>query len=268
MNVLSKTVVTLPNGLTTADMIPVLVTATRLMPHVYSYLLYREQTAYVLELMTSQTTSYNTIDIDDVITETITHIERDRKKPTKTVVGYKQPPLQLMIQLYEPLVQSLARKMRRHWRHLELDDLLQMARLSICTLYKAGYYLHRRLIERCFTNDVLQSIRHERNAPPITSLNNIVAGKDGNDCELGDLIRDEALITHLQDEEDNDIRRKVTDAMRSFVIQEVGERQYDLLLSEYTSNCTTTRTQKLVYRLKDKVKSLEIDSTTWRNYNG
>lgn len=29
MNVLSKTVVTLPNGLTTADMIPVLVTATR-----------------------------------------------------------------------------------------------------------------------------------------------------------------------------------------------------------------------------------------------
>ena len=67
MNVLSKTVVTLPNGLTTADMIPVLVTATRLMPRVYSYLLYREQTAYVLELMTSQTTSYNTIDIDDVL---------------------------------------------------------------------------------------------------------------------------------------------------------------------------------------------------------
>ena len=268
MNVLSKTTIRLPTTYTQGDYIRELVLATTNTSYLYSYLLRRDGDAHYLEYMVSQTRQYNTLLANDVIVEVIQAIERDKQQTNKKVIAYRQPPPSLIVSLYEPLVQTLARNMRRHWRHLELEDLCQMARLSICTLYKAGYYIHRRLIERCFTNDVLRAIRHERNAPTITSLNNIVAGKDGNDCELGDLIPDEALITHLQDEEDNDIRRKVTDAMRSFVIQEVGERQYDLLLSEYTSNCTTTRTQKLVYRLKNKVKSLEIDSTTWRNYNG
>lgn len=59
----------------------------------------------------------------------------------------------------------------------------------MCTLYNKGYYIHKRLLERSYNNEVLHMIRKQRGAPQIVSFEDEMQNTD--DLTLADTLVDE-----------------------------------------------------------------------------
>lgn len=236
----------------------------------YSYLVYAEYadnklTGWRCEFMISQTDKFNTIKATDAKIEVSSIIVKNLSKDKiRYVIGYKQPPLELLLDTFEPLVCKLARQQESYWG-IEYEDLCQMCRLCICALYKKGYYIHKRLINRTFINDVLSSIRKERYKPIIVSIDEPVAyDKDGNKQMVEDIIADEnaeADIMEQFDQEDVDywIKQK-----RDIIVEYIGQRQYDQLIREYGNKMTTNAGRKQVDKLKHKLAADGINEALFR----
>lgn len=238
--------------------------------NIYSYLIYAEYDGNILEdflveFLVSQSEEYNTLEIEDSVADIalIIHnaIEQQKKK---YVIGYKQPPLEIMLELYEPLVQTLARQQKTFWQKLELEDLCQICRMVICILYNAGYYLHKNLIQKAFTNEVLATIRKDKYAPLIVSMNKTIKSDEGR-CEYGDLIPDTQALIQQQEDEEREAMDYILTEMKDLVIAEIGQRQYDSLLRDWRNGTTTGQSQKQVFRLKEMFKQLGITlKSFWR----
>lgn len=240
--------------------------------YAYSYLVFAEYldkklARFIVEVLVSQSDYYNCLKKQDVINGIWQVIEQTKEQEVeKRVVGYKQPPLDKMLQAYEPLVHSLSRQQQTYWKNLEYEDLCQMCRLVICTLYKAGYYVHKNLIRRAFTNEVLMSIRKERYKPTIVSLDKPIGG-DTDNVYVKDVIPDTSQLQHMQDEEDDEVFMTMLKEQRELVIDMIGQRQYDRLLSEYGSGSTSSWGQKTTYRLRERLKKEGVtERTFWRRY--
>lgn len=228
----------------------------------------RKASKFIIEVLVSQSDYYNCLKRQDII-DGIWNIISDtcnQVEHAKIIVGYKQPPLEKLLQAYEPLIHSLSRQQQTYWKNLEYEDLCQMCRLVICTLYKAGYYVHKNLIKRAFTNDVLMSIRKDRYKPTIISLDKPIGGETDN-MYVKDVIPDTSQIQHMQDEEDREAFMLMLQEQRELVVDMIGQRQYDRLLSEYGNNVTSSWGQKTTYRLREKLKKEGINERTfWRKY--
>ena len=142
---------------------------------VYSYIVYNIYKADALycwrvKYMVSDTNRFNTILIEDAITDIINIVENNRNEARSKVAGYKQPPIELIFELYDPLISKLAYKQSNKWRVLDYEDAYQMCALVILTLYRKGYYLHKRLIEKSYNNYVLLQLRKEKDTPVVFIL--------------------------------------------------------------------------------------------------
>ena len=223
-------------------------------PKVYSYAIFVDKqpaTMLRIELLYSYTVRYNTISLQtivDAVKHTINTVQGDK------LVAYKQPPLDILIHTYEPLILKLAKQQQEHWKQLELDDLMQMARLCICILYNSGYYVHKKLIIRTFNNYVLQTVRKERYRPTILSLDAPLPQSDK--LTIGDVIRDTGYDERLQDVEDREEDLTFLKEFRAIVIHDIGERQYEQLLKQYSAKATSTWATKRVHDLKAKYAKL------------
>lgn len=205
---------------------------------------------WIVLVLVSQNDSYNTISNVELISSLI-DAEIEANTPKKVLVKFKQPSLEMILQLYEPLVNKLAQIEHLHWSKLEFDDLKQMCRLCICMLYKQGYYVHKNLIKTTFIRYVLSELRlhgDEYDAIPMHKLN-----KD--EQEYIDSIEDESveeefesIISSPQDYVDD---RKQT------VINIIGQRQYDQIVREYRTKTTTNSTAKLVCKLKQQLSEVK-----------
>lgn len=221
---------------------------------VYSYSLYAEEgpegKSYRLEVLYSMIERYNTINISTIVERVSLAIAKDNE-PSSKLIGYKQPPLEILIRAYEPLIINLAKRQHEHWREIEIEDLQQMCRLVICILYNSGYYIHKKLIVKTFNNYVLQYLKHERYRPTIVSLDEPIKAK-GENLTVKDVIKDDDYEQKIQDEEDYEENLTFLNEFRSLVIQEIGERSYEQLLKQYSNKSTDAWGQKTVYRLKGK----------------
>lgn len=223
-------------------------------PKVYSYAIFADKqpaTMLRIELLYSYTKRYNTISIPtivDAVKHTINTAQGDK------LVAYKQPPLDILIHTYEPLILKLAKQQQEHWKQLELDDLMQMARLCICILYNSGYYVHKKLIIRTFNNYVLQTLRKERYRPTILSLDAPLPQSDR--LTIGDVIRDTSYDERMQNEEDREEDITFLKEFRAIVIRDIGERQYEQLLKQYSAKATSAWATKRVHDLKAKYAKL------------
>lgn len=238
---------------------------------VYSYLIYADYiqgalSSFTVEFLVSQNSYYNTINHAYLLNDISNTICNTAEQDKRYVVGYKQPPLDRLLQAYEPLVHSLARQQKTYWKQLEYEDLCQMCRLVICTLYKAGYYVHKNLIRRAFTNEVLMSIRKDKYKPVIVSLDKKVGNGEDNDILIKDIIPDVQQEERSQDEEDYEYLQTVLREQRELVIEHLGQRTYDRLLQEYGNRNTTTWGQKVTFRLREWLRKEGItERTFWRN---
>jgi hypothetical protein len=234
--------------------------------NIYSYLIYAEYenkvlTGWTIQYVVSQDEQYNTLKLTDIVAQIAADIIKNNKSLKESyIIGYKQPPLEILCELFDPLMQKLAYTQHIKWPKLEQEDLLQMCRLTMCVLYSKGYYINRRLLEQSFYNAILMQSRKDKNMPIIVSLSEpIQAGVSGAEKTLiEDIVPDYNELYEEQDKEDDEEYQQILEEERQVIIDMIGQRQYDQLIREYGNHCTTCRGQRQVARIKGKLKEDKI----------
>lgn len=236
--------------------------------NIYSYIVYAKYNKnkfehWSIQYNISQNECYNTLSPEQVAKDIADKIINYNENDKQYVIGYNQPPLDIMVKLYSPLVLKLALVQHERWQYLEIDDLYQMCMLSMCKLYNKGYYLHKDVLRKCFNNDVLMHIRKNKNSPIIISLDDIyfASGDNDGDIKVEDVIEDLDSTNDIVDIEELDAKESEYNDKRSVIIELIGDRQYDQLLREYGNKTTTNWSRKTVYRLKERLRKLGIDES-------
>lgn len=215
----------------------------------------------------SQNERYNTIKVADAVDSICkTMDEILSKEEVRYVIGYQQPPLELLITILDPLVRKLAREQSNYWP-IEYDDLCQMCRLVICTLYRSGYYIHKSLVRRAFINYVLQYLRPERYKPLMMSLDEPVARDDeGHELTAAETVVDQIALDQQEEEEEREVELQVIQEQKDLIISIIGVRQWDQMVREYGNKSTTNWSQKKTFDIKRKLSQAGIDIGMFRRY--
>lgn len=207
-----------------------------------------DEHAWILHMRVSDVDRYNEISVLDIVTM-VRHCIYKGHSDSKRVVAFVQPSVQTVLTVAEPLIHHEATEQHRYWSELEVEDLRQLCRLTILELYNKGFYVNAVLIKRSFRNAVLVSLRKQRYRPQLVYLDAMYS-KSQNDesIERSELIPDEKAQQPFIDFEEDDL----TQARKKTIINEIGQRQYDQLLLEYTTNTSSAWARNLMMRLKER----------------
>lgn len=239
---------------------------------IFSYLIYAKYkdsqlTGWQIECNVSHTPRYNCIDTKVAVAEIYALMELSlSSNDMPAVIGYRRPPLDIQLEVLEPLTKKLAIEQSQAWKLLEYDDLCQMCRLGICTLYNKGYYLHKNLIRRTFVNSVLMQLRKYRQSPDTVSLYDPVGiDEDGSEISWMDVTPDETAKSAILQAENDEAETDVLTKKRQIVIDKIGQRQYDQLLREYGNKLTTNIGRHVVNKLKRHLAAMGLDSKSFNH---
>ena len=238
----------------------------------YSYIVYakyddEDLSGWVVNYIVSQNEDYNTLSPDEVVTELL-QVFSKKENNGKKVICYKQPSIEIMLEVYDPLVHRLAKYQQDRWRQFEHDDLCQICRMVMIRLYKKGYYIHKRLLYKAFMNEILISTRHERNAPKMVSFEDAFFTPIKGDSEkllIADIVADESITEKEEEDYKNEVNLKVFEEVKDIIVEFLGERQWRELYRSYTTKNTTTTTRKLMQRVKTYFEKLGISRKDFDN---
>lgn len=242
--------------------------------YIYSYIIYNKDNAYRVVALVSQTLPYNTLHVDNVVDNVIDFICNEHD-PTlqlsQNVIGYEQPPLEILLETYKPLIYKLSLQQYHMWPQVELEDLIQMCNLRICVLYQQGYYIHKNLLSRSFANAVLMFLRPEKYKPQTVSLDEISKGKDEETAvNIAETIEDEHAneeMNEVLDEVDGiTFEDLVNQECKQIVLEFISSRTYDQWMIEYNTKTVSRQTASQVNALKSKLKMLGISRKNIADY--
>lgn len=232
MNKLFTVVQDIPlEKLTWSDLPAQIVDALQLRTKVYSYLVLpiikrNEFIGIKIKWTIAQTEKYNTLSVDDAQDTIFVAVNNyDTKLRDNKPICFKQPSLELMLLLYQPLMQRLVMAQQLQWPRLEYKDLMQLCSLSMIKLYKKGYYIHKSLLTQTFYNDVLMYLRpYKREPQVVVSLEGLLydSNEDSKDLDIIDTIA-------TDDEFDTDDEDIVWLRVKPILVSIVGERQLQQL---------------------------------------
>lgn len=209
---------------------------------------------FIINICVSETEEYNTINSDTLIQGVEQSIVNELDKQTTTyIVGYGQPTLDVLLQTYDPLICSLARQQHLYWQELEYEDLCQSCRLVLIELYNKGYYIHKTLLQRSFNNYILMSLRGERNKPIVVSLDQPISVGDER-VTVSNIVPDTAQELKRERQEEHEAYGQILTQLKEYVINKIGQRQYDQLVFEYNSKTTSNWSRSMLLRLKKAVQ--------------
>ena len=235
---------------------------------IYSYTVsveHGDETRYVIRYRVSEDERYNTLLPNDVICDVMKTIETDKQCSGNYIIGHKQPPLELMIELYEPLICRLAREEHRRWRVLEYEDLCQICRLTLVTLYNKGYYIHRNLLEKAFSNEVLQELKTCVLDYEIVSLETKMdTHGDAEKLSLKDTIKD---IDEEIEKEERDVKEQnlaIFNEVKDIIVDAIGTRQFEQLFNDYANGHTDAWSRRKLQSVKTM---FQIMGLTRQNFN-
>lgn len=242
--------------------------------YIYSYIIYDKDNMYRVVALVSQTLPYNTLHIDNVIDNVIDSICNKHDPAlqlSQNVIGYEQPPLEILLETYKPLIYKLSLQQYHMWPQVELEDLIQMCNLRICVLYQQGYYIHKNLLSRSFANAVLMFLRPEKYKPQTVSLDEISKGKDDEtSVNIAETIEDEHAneeMNEVLDEVDGiTFEDLVNQECKQIVLEFISPRMYDQWMIEYNTKTVSRQTASQVNALKSKLKMLGISRKNIADY--
>lgn len=242
--------------------------------YIYSYIIYDKDSAYRIIALVSQTLPYNTLHVNNVIDNVINFICNEHAltlQLSQNVVGYEQPPLEILLETYKPLIYKLSLQQYHMWPQVELEDLIQMCNLRICVLYQQGYYIHKNLLSRSFANAVLMFLRPEKYKPQTVSLDEISKGKDEETAvNIAETIEDEHAneeMNEVLDEVDGiTFEDLVNQECKQIVLEFISPRTYDQWMIEYNTKTVSRQTASQVNALKSKLKMLGISRKNIADY--
>jgi hypothetical protein len=114
---------------------------------IYAYFVGRKNDLITIRIHCSTVDEYNTFDKCDVIETILSSIIDYLVALTKVkCICFGQPPLDLLVELYQPMLVKMAHKIHNQWNMFEIDDIVSMANLTVVKLYRQGYYIHKQLI--------------------------------------------------------------------------------------------------------------------------
>lgn len=269
-NVLTKAAVDVPVNI--VDVEEIILAAFDGIDKIYSYIVYAKYKQgkldhWTVEFMLSQHDEYNQLSISDIAHEIAQLTELSVISETQKVLGYKQPGPEILLTVYEPLMNSLVKQEHNRWHNLEYEDLMQMCRLVLMRLYRNGYYIHKQLLRRAFANEVLMHIRKDRNKPTMLSMDSLIYSDGDEDITLSETLPDTHALLDEQDMLDNEANKDIIKAKRKIIIDRIGQRQYDQLLREYGNGMTTSWSRKTVQDLKRYLERNNINNNTFSKYN-
>ena len=172
-----------------------------------------------------------------------------------------------MLELYTPLIRTLAKRICTEWTELEYEDAVSICQLTMLKLYRKGYYLHKYLLEKSFKNEILMSLRKTRYAPEILSLDEIMydSGED-NQITLIDMLEDTSLTI---EQEERDRQEQIHNAfmkMKDFIVDMIGERRFNQLYREYSNKTVSHSSAMTMQRIKNELKKLGIDKSIFGGF--
>ena len=271
-NVVFEVSQTIPSQLSKENILQQLNIALREMPKIYSYLVYANYkdsalVSWTIKYSVNETSQYNTLTNTDVISDIYDILLHD-KKTTKRIIGYKQPSFEILLELYTPLIRTLAKRACSEWTELEYEDAVSICQLTMLKLYRKGYYLHKYLLEKSFKNEIRMSLRKTRYAPEMLSLDEIMYDSgDDTQITLIDMLEDTSLTI---EQEERDRLEQVHSAfmkMKDFIVDMIGERRFDQLYREYSNKTVSHSSAMTMQRIKNELKKLGIDKSTLEAFN-
>lgn len=233
--------------------------------NIYSYIvyaIYKEDVVskYTIQYVISQKEVFNTISAAKTISE-ILILFAEGINTNKKIVAYGQPTLEVALEAYDPLIHKLAKYENAKWKHLNYEDLCQTCRLVMCKLHRKGYYLHKRLLQKSFANEVLMSIRHERNAPIILSFEDCFyrkASGDSEDLTVADIVPDLSIEEDKEKELEEEAEKLIFEEVKEIVVELIGIRQWNELMRDYGNKHTTAWSRKLMQKIKHHFETLGL----------
>lgn len=225
----------------------------------YSYLVKCKVTdgevqKYIIQVTVSQIDRYNTVPVPEAI---LGIVESLNSKSMEFVVGYQQPPLDIMVEAFTPLVHSLARRMAKQWNQ-EYDDMVQTCYLCMCTLYNKGYYLNKSLLTSTFVREVLTSLRRIYTATRNGYKGTISLSQtlhDESSMTIESMIEDEAQTEMFYKVEEDDEREYRIKVQREMTKAHLGERRYNSILASIESGTTNAYERSLMYKAGQKLRN-------------
>lgn len=223
----------------------------------YSYLVRthiedKKITSYTVQVCVSQVDRYNTILKQEAILAIADCIYKDNQE---YVIGYGQPPLDVMCEVFEPLVNKLSQEMASQW-NVPFEDMKQMCYLCMITLYRKGYYVHKNLLTRTLVNYILVSMRKEyrqkpENYPGDLSLDATIKGTDTPLLSVVEDVRQTELLKEIEEQE---WREQLTRDRRDLVISKIGERRYEDLVLKVKTGTLSGTDRTCMFRLGRKLR--------------
>lgn len=227
----------------------------------------QEESCIIIRYSISENNSYNTIKEQDVMSKLKCIL--DHNHYDKPILDYLQPPLDLIVEIYEPLVHKLASIQHRRWQSLEYDDLCQMCRLTLVQLYDKGYYIHKSLLEKSFNNCVLQEIRNLSNEVNFISFETRVDGEeDMEKLTLEDTLYDVSEEQYNRDKEDIEITNHIFEEVKSILIDLMGPRQFEQLFRDYANGHTSTWSRRKMQTIKVMFEKEGLNRQKFNNKYG
>lgn len=267
-NILSKVVQKLPKDKSFDELSILIQKSSDIVGNIYSYIIYDEEDLYLLQFAISQQDEYNTLTPERVACE-VTEIIRKHMttgESKNNVCGYGQPPVDILLEVLNPLIHKLAKKQHDMWQKMEYEDLVQICRLVILTLYRKGYYIHKRLLERAFYNEVLREIQKDKGKPYKVSLDELLSDGDGDDLFVRDTIPDTAAIYAERDKLDEEMRAGIYLEVKEFILDIITPRQLDQLLRSYSNKHCDQWARSTMQYIKEYLASQGITPHSFDKY--
>lgn len=224
----------------------------------YSYIVTIESDDLKIKYIISDTPEYNTINTQSAILKikkAVTSIEDE----DDCVLCFEQAPLEMYIQLHEPMIDTMASRIANQWSKLEYDDLCQICRMCCVELYAKGYYLHKKLIWTTFRNKIIEEVRGLKRRGVVVSIyDKSYDDLNNKDITIEDTLVDWDEVYQKQDAETLESEKLIFQEVKDIIIELIGKRQFDTLYRDYTNGHTTTTSRKLLVKVKNHLATLGL----------
>lgn len=230
-------------------------------PMLYSYIVFKKNDEFVIQLNISQTERYNTLTVNKCINDIVNKLINTDNIQEGKVLCYDQPPIEILVEAFDPLVNKLALQQLEHWKQYEHDDLCQTCRLVMVTLYNKGYYLHKSLISKAFSNEILMEIRHDRDKPLMLSLDDafyrpIKGGSE--ELTYADIVKDDCEELIQREREISEAEMLIFNEVKDIIVDLIGIRQWNEFYRDYANKHTTSWSRHTLLKIKNHLASLGL----------
>lgn len=230
--------------------------------NLYSYVVYNNNGVITIVSHFSQIEEFNTVPVQVMITNVISSLHLLSKQG---IFCYGQPPLEILVEVLQPLIHRLALVQYRRWKRYSYDDLVQLCSCKLCELYNKGYYIHKAVLKRAFENSVYQMLRKEPR--DVTFVSSDAAVKNSDDTlSVLDVIPDIGQENEVYDKEESEMLNQLFTEQKELLLEILGERQYDQLLREFRTKTISNTTSRKVRALQQKLEKYGYDKKYWEKY--